>query len=318
MNLHENIFLNGVPLKGRLLLAPISGFTDSPFRRIASRHGAGMVVSELISAEGIVRRHARTMELLAFCPDERPLAIQIFGGDPGVMAEAAVIVEGYCPDVIDLNLGCPAPKVCKSGGGSAMLEFPGLVREVAKRVVSAVKVPVTSKIRLGPGEGTRNSLEVVRALEEGGVSLITVHGRTRSQRYTGSADWQAIKEIRENASVPVVGNGDISSIEDARGRMKFSGCEAVMIGRSAVGNPWIFSGERPGLDQVADVMLAHMLLMMEHYGERGIILMRKHAAKYVHGFRNAAGIRKRLVLCSHRQDFMKIIDDLRAQAEEGL
>lgn len=317
LDLHEHINLNSVPLKGRLLLAPISGFTDSPFRRIAGRQGAGLVVSELISAEGIVRNHAKTMELLSFREDERPLAIQIFGGDPGVMAEAARIVEGLGPDVIDLNLGCPAPKVCKSGGGSAMLAFPGQVREVAEKVVAAVNVPVTAKIRLGPEPGIRNSLEVVRALEEGGVSLVTVHGRTRSQRYTGKADWNAIREIRESASVPVVGNGDITSFEEARERMEFSGCPAVMIGRAAVGNPWIFSGRAPGREEVAEQMLAHLDLMMEHYGERGIILMRKHAAKYVHGFRNAAHFRKRLVLCTQKSEFIEIIQELRVQAGGG-
>ncbi|MCU0845234.1 MAG: tRNA dihydrouridine synthase DusB [Spirochaetes bacterium] len=282
-------------LTGRLVLAPMAGFTDSPFRRIARRHGAALVYTELVSAEGIARGNRKTHELMRFLPEERPIAIQLFGKEAGVMAEAARRVEQLGPDVIDINMGCCAPRVCSGGSGAGLLQDPALAGQIAAAVTGAVGIPVSVKIRIGWDESTRNYRELVPRLEDAGVSLIAVHGRTRAQKYTGSADWDAIALIAAASKLPVIGNGDIHSYGDAIARLETSGCAAVMIGRAAIGNPWIFSGLRPSVANLAEEVRSHLRLMREFYGEPGIVLMRKHLARYFHGFRNAARLRAALV-----------------------
>ncbi|HOT45906.1 MAG TPA: tRNA dihydrouridine synthase DusB [Spirochaetota bacterium] len=304
------ITLGNITLAGPLMLAPIAGFTDSPFRRIARRHGAGLVVTELISAEGIVRNNRKTMDLLAYNEEERPVAVQIFGNRADIMAEAAAIVEGLGPDVIDINMGCPARRICASGSGAALLLDPGKVFRIADSMVKRVRVPVTAKIRIGWDHGTLTCFETVKALEDAGVSMIVVHGRTRAQQYGGSADWNVIRSIAEKARVPIVGNGDIRSHGEARERMAFSGCPAVMIGRGAIGNPWIFSGTMPAPAEIVDQIKNHLDLMIEANGDRGIMLMRKHFVRYIHAFRGARHIRKDLVVANDRETVHKILDSL--------
>lgn len=298
-------------LRSPLLLAPLAGYTDSPFRKIASSCGAGLTVTELVSSEGIVRRGEKSLALMKISDAERPVAIQLFGNSPEVMAEAARIAEELNPDAIDINMGCPAPKICRGGegGGAALLTDPLLAGKIAAAVVRAVNIPVTAKIRLGWDEGSKNYLEILNALEGSGVRALFVHGRTRAQKYTGRADWDSIAEICRASKIPVAGNGDISSHEEAHQRMISSGCAAVMIGRGALGNPWIFSGEKPDFNSVREMMISHLDLMIEDFGDWGITCMRKHFAHYIRGFRNASLLRSRLVRVSSREDVFQILMD---------
>ncbi len=295
-------------ITGRLVLAPMAGFTDSPFRRIARRHGAALVYTELVSAEGIARGNRKTHELMRFHPEERPIAIQLFGREAGVMAEAARRVEQLGPDVIDINMGCCAPRVCSGGSGAGLLQDPALAGQIAAAVTGAVGLPVSVKIRIGWDESSRNYRELVPRLEDAGVSFIAVHGRTRAQKYTGSADWDAIGLIAAASKLPVIGNGDIHSYGDAIARLETSGCTAVMIGRAAVGNPWIFSGLLPSAGDLAEEVRNHLRLMREFYGEQGIVLMRKHLARYFHGFRNAARLRAALVRSISFDEAIGLVD----------
>ncbi len=304
------IKIGNITAAGPLMLAPIAGFTDSPYRRIARRHGAGLVVTELISAEGIVRNNRKTLELIGFHEEERPVAIQIFGNRADLMSEAAVIVEGLGPDIIDINMGCPARRICASGSGAALLLDPGKIYSVAESIVKRVRIPVTAKIRIGWDHASLTYPDTVKALEDAGVSMIFVHGRTRAQQYGGSADWDIIRAIAGKSRVPVVGNGDIRSYEEARERMAYSGCGAVMIGRGAIGNPWIFSGTTPSPSEMIEQIKKHMDLMIELHGERGIMLMRKHFVRYIHAFRGAKHIRKDLVVATDRDVICKILDSL--------
>ncbi|HPA73110.1 MAG TPA: tRNA-dihydrouridine synthase family protein, partial [Spirochaetota bacterium] len=239
------ISVKGLALDGSLILAPMAGYTDSVYRRIARRHGAALTVTELISAEGIVRLNKKTKKLLHFTDAERPLGIQIFGNSPEVMGEAARAVGEMGPDLIDINMGCCSQKVCQSGMGAALLKDPAALGRIAESVVKSVRLPVSAKIRIGWDFASRNYREVVSALEGAGVDFITVHGRTRSQMYSGEADWDIIGEIASASRLPIVGNGDIGSHGEALRRLAESGCAAVMVGRGAVGNPWVFSGKAP-------------------------------------------------------------------------
>lgn len=306
-----------IDIENRLFLAPLAGLTDSPFRQIARKHGASLVFTELISVEGIVRNNIKTMELLEFHEGERPLGMQIFGNNPLRMGEAAKIVTDRRPDLIDINMGCCVQKVCSSGSGAALLKDPVQVNAVAGAVVKNTHLPVTAKIRLGWDDDSRNYRDVVKALEDAGVSMISVHGRTRAQKYTGIADWDAISEIAAMSRVPVVGNGDIDGHADALRRLETSGCAAVMIGRGALGNPWIFSGRSPGIEELIAQILEHCDLMSRWYGEYGHVLMRKHLAKYIHGKRNAAAIRGSLVRVNTRQDVVDIMEILREGETRG-
>ncbi len=302
------ITLGNISLAGPLILAPIAGFNDSSSRRIARRHGAGLVVTELISAEGIVRNNKKTMDLLRFHEEERPVAIQIFGNRADLMAEAAVIVEGLGPDMIDVNMGCPARRICASGSGAALLNDPSLIFDITQSIVKRVRIPVTAKIRIGSDHGSLTYPDTVKALEDAGISMIFVHGRTRAQQYGGKADWDIIRSIVEESHVPVVGNGDIQSYNEAHERMVYSGCPAVMIGRGAIGNPWIFSGKIPEPSEMIAQIKDHMDLMIDCYGDRGIILMRKHFVRYIHAFRGAKNIRKDLVVATDRDMICRILD----------
>lgn len=302
--------LGRIKLASPLVLAPIAGFTDSPFRKICISHGCGLTMTELISAEGIVRKNKKTMDLLKFTAEERPFAIQIFGRKPETMAAAAEVVESLSPDLIDINMGCPARKVVGSGNGASLLREPQLVNRIAEAVVKKTKLPVSAKIRIGWDESSLNYMEVVKALEDSGVSMIIVHGRTRAQQYSGKADWNVIREIREKSSVPIIGNGDIDSYKMAHEMMEFSGCPAVMIGRGAIGNPWIFSGRTPDSLEIIETIKMHLNLMLDEYGNRGIHMMRKHIVRYIHDTKNAAKARSAIVTASSREDIISILDKL--------
>ena len=265
------IKLKNLEICGDLILAPMAGYTDSPFRRIARRHGASLTFSELISAEGIVRGNKKILELLSFTDEERPFGIQLFGNNAAAMGEAAKIVEKLDPDIIDINVGCSVRRINRSGSGAALLRYPDLLGAISRNVVDSVRKPVSAKIRIGDDNESMNYIDIVNLLEDSGISMITVHGRTRAQKFKGKADWSIIRRIREESPVPIIGNGDIISYTDAKEKLDFSGCQAVMIGRGALGNPWIFSEHNPTHGEVIDQIKEHLALMMEFYGERGII-----------------------------------------------
>jgi len=313
--MERSVKLGNITLQSPYVLAPIAGYTDSPFRRICVSHGCGMTMTELISVEGIVRHNPKTVDLLKFTEPERPIAIQIFGHNPVTMGLAAAAAETYCPDIIDINLGCPARKVCGSGNGAALLRDPALIQRITESVVKSTKLPVTAKIRTGWDEKSKNYMDVVHALQDGGVSFITVHGRTREQQYEGRADWNIIREIKEKAAVPIIGNGDIDSHEKAGRMMEFSGCDAVMIGRGALGNPWIFSGRQPGTHEILHQVREHLRMMICEYGDWGIHMMRKHIVKYIHGIKNAARVRSSIVLASSYDEISEILKQLEDEQE---
>jgi nifR3 family TIM-barrel protein len=309
------IQLGRLEIDSPLVLAPIAGFTDAPYRSIARAHGAGFVMTELVSVEGIVRDNIKTIDLLRFDDSERPIGIQIFGRKAVTMANAARIVEELNPEFIDINMGCPARKVCKDGegAGSALIRDPKLVEQIARAVREAVSLPVSAKIRIGWDASSLNYRETAKALESAGVDFISVHGRTKAQGYGGEADWDAIGEVARAVSLPVIGNGDIETHAGAMERLSGYGCAAVMIGRGACGNPWIFSGREPGLEERITQIKDHLDRNMAFYGDWGLVLMRKHTVKYIHGFPGASQARVGLVRAATREEVHRILDVLLEQ-----
>jgi tRNA-dihydrouridine synthase B len=299
--------LANIDIHNPILLAPLAGLTDLPFRTICHRHGAGMVFTELISAEGIVRNNPKTIDLLKISEEEKPVSIQIFGKDPNIMSEAAQYIETLKPATIDINMGCCAPKVCNGNSGAALLKDLDILYKIASQIVAKVSIPVSAKIRTGWCESSKNYLDTVSALQDAGVCFITVHGRTRQQKYTGLADWDIISEIADFAKVPIIGNGDIQTHAEALNKLKTSGCDAVMIGRAALGNPWVFSDKQPSRTEVIEQIKSHLEMMLEHYGEYGVILMRKHIVKYIHGFRNSSKVRGKLVVAKTKEEVLELL-----------
>lgn len=294
-------------LEAPFVLAPLAGYTDSAMRRLARRLGAAMVWTEMVSAEGAVRGSGKTFELLAFDPSERPIAFQLFGARPESMAGAVRSVARLAPDVIDLNAGCPAKKVVRGGSGAALMRDLTLLEEIAAAAVEATDIPVTAKIRSGWDEHSVNAPEAARVLAGVGVRAISIHPRSRRQGFKGSADWSVIRDVKRAVGIPVIGSGDVKSPEDAVAMLEETSCDAVMIGRAAVGNPWIFSRTRelaergrpsapPPLTDRITLAIEHLDLMVELKGERrGVREMRKHIVAYLRGFPGASGLRAELV-----------------------
>jgi tRNA-dihydrouridine synthase B len=289
------------------VLAPLAGLTDSPMRRICRRRGASMVWTEMVSAEGLVRDGPKSLELLAFADEERPIGFQLFGARPQAMAGAAARASALDPDVIDINVGCPAKKVTRGGAGSALMREPVLLREIALAVVEAAGRPVTAKIRSGWDADSVNAVDVAVALEESGVSAVAVHPRTRAQGFTGAADWSVIRDVASSVSIPVLGSGDVGTAADALRMLETTLCDAVMIGRGAVGNPWLFqsaetlrrtgaTADPPTLAETLATVMEQLNLMVEAKGEhRGVREMRKHLVAYLRGFHGASHLRAELV-----------------------
>ena len=295
--------IGNLNLQNSLILAPMAGVTDLPFRLLCKEQGAGLLCTEMISAKAIMYKNKNTRALMEIDPRERPVSLQLFGSDPSVMGLIAKQVEEHPFDILDINMGCPVPKVVNNGEGSALMRDPGRVREIVSAVVKAVRKPVTVKIRKGFDENHVNAVEIAKIIEDCGAAAVAVHGRTRDQYYSGRADWDIIRQVKEAVSIPVIGNGDVSDAGSAGRLLKETGCDGIMIGRAARGNPWIFSQineylqhettpSKPSKEDVRDMILRHAGLQIEVKGEyTGMREMRKHVAWYTAGFPHSAKLR---------------------------
>lgn len=298
--------IKNVEFNNIAFLAPMAGVSDRAFRELCVSFGASYTVTEMVSSKGLVMGDKKSAQLLTLGEGEKTAGAQIFGDDPEVMAQAAVKCLEFNPDIIDINMGCPAPKVAMNGGGASLMKNPQLAGEIVKAVSSAVSVPVTVKIRKGWDDDSVNAVELAQILEKNGAAAITVHGRTRKQMYSGTVDYDIIKQVKEAVSVPVIGNGDITDEQSAAIMLEKTGCDAIMIGRGAFGNPWIFQQINaylsecrvippPSINEKMAVMLRHILKMIEYKGEYTAMReARHHAAYYTKGLRGGAKFRKEM------------------------
>ncbi len=295
--------IGNVQLENPFLLGPMAGITDSPFRQLCREMGCALSYSEMVSAKALYYKDKKTERLLAVTEEELPVAYQVFGSEPEIMAFAADRLKDRKNCILDINMGCPVPKVVKNGEGSALMKEPWKIRQLVEQAVKYGGKPVTVKMRIGWDENHINVVKCAGEAEAGGAAAVAVHGRTREQYYSGKADWDAIREVRQNLSIPVIGNGDIFTAEDGLRMMDYTGCEMVMVARGALGNPWLFrelvhlwkTGEalpRPDLEEVREMMIRQLDMMAELKGERVSVLeMRKHVGWYIRGIPGAAKIR---------------------------
>ncbi len=295
-----------VKIDGNLVLGPMAGVTDLSFRVLCKEQGADLIYTEMVSAKGIRYNNKNTESLLYVKEEERPVVLQLFGADPYIMSETAKRIEHRNFDILDINMGCPVPKVVNNKEGSALMKEPGLVGEIVHAVSTAINKPLTVKIRKGFSESTVNAVEIAKIAEANGAAAIAVHGRTREQYYSGKADWNVIRAVKEAVSVPVIGNGDVFTPEDALRLIRETGCDGIMLARGARGNPWLFSQikefietgtipDKPSVKEAVDMMLGHARLSIEYKGEYiGIREMRKHVAWYTAGYPLAAKLRRRV------------------------
>ena len=306
MAIIRTLQIGNVTLENNLILAPMAGVSDLPFRLLCREQGAGLVCMEMVSAKAILYKNRNTEELLTIDPKEHPVSLQLFGSAPDIISEIAKQIEERPFDILDLNMGCPVPKVVNNGDGSALMKNPRLAGEIIEKTARAIKKPLTVKIRKGFDDAHVNAVELAHIAQESGAAAVAVHGRTREQYYAGHADWDIIRQVKEAVSIPVIGNGDIRTPEDVAAMAEQTGCDGYMIARGAEGNPWIFrqilhyfeTGEhlaRPDFSEVTEMLLRHAKMQIDCKGDyTGIREIRKHAAWYTAGYRNSSKLRGRI------------------------
>ncbi len=319
--------IGNLEIKGHAALAPMAGVADRAFRELCTSYGAAYVISEMVSSKGLTMQDKKSKELLFLSEKERPAGAQIFGDNPAIMAEAAIKTMEFSPDFIDINMGCPAPKIAGNGGGSALLKNPPLISEIVESVVKASPVPVTVKIRIGWDTDSINAVEVAKRIEAAGASALTVHGRTRTQMYAPPVYLDEIAKVREAVSIPLIGNGDITDGVSAKKMLDETGCDFLMIGRGALGRPWVFDsvnaylekGEilpEPPIEERMRVMEEHIKLICDYKGERvGMREARKHAAWYIKGIRGAAAYRQEVGTLSSIEELHSLAQKIIAYTE---
>lgn len=318
----KHLKIGNIELENRYILGPMAGVTDLPFRLLCKEQGAGLLCMEMVSAKAIYYNNRNTESLLEIHPDETPVSLQLFGSDPKIMSEMAKRIEERPFAILDVNMGCPVPKVVRNGEGSALMKEPKLAYEIVSALVKAIDKPVTVKIRKGFDDDHVNAVEIAKIIEEAGAAAVAVHGRTREQYYSGKADWDIIRQVKEAVSIPVIGNGDVTSPQKADVLVRQTGCDGIMISRGAEGNPWIFSemihweetGElpsRPDKDEIREMMLKHARLQLKYKGEFcGIREMRKHVAWYTKGLKGAARLREKVNAVESLEELENLLTSL--------